>query len=169
MAVVTGAVQSTVVGYPFKIATGAKAAAADCVKFGEGGVIPFFVNIQNNATTVATNDSFRYAQMKATTTYDADDTSIVYDGGTANERTTGGYFARNGRTAEVIFVKADSGSTTTTGTLTVVRGCLGTAAAAMEDEDYLFCLNSLVLTGAATGTALIGYFALPEETKATFF
>ena len=161
--------QSEIVGYPFNIASGAVAAANDCIKFSEAGVIPFFFNIQNNTTLTATTGEYRFAEMKATTTYDTDDTSIVYDGGTASERTTGSYYARNGRTGEVIFVKTDSGSTTTTGTLAVVRGCLGTTAAAMADEDFLFCLNSLVSTGAATGTALVGYFALPELHKATFF
>lgn len=169
MAVVTITKQSEIVGYPFNIASGAVAAANDCIKFAEAGVIPFFVNIQNNATTVATSSPYRYAEVKATTTYDTDDTAIVYDGGTASERTDGSFYARNARTGEVVFVKSDSTPTGTGGTMTVVRGCLGTTAAAMADEDYLFCMNSLVSTGAATGTAIVGYFALPELHKATFF
>ena len=169
MAVVTITKQSEIVGYRFNIASGAVAAANDCIKFSEVGVIPFFFNVQNNTTLTATTGEYRFAECKATTTYAATDTSIVYDGGTANERTATNYYARNGRTGEVIFVKADSGTTTTTGTLTCIRGCLGTTAAAMADEDFLFCLNSLVSTSAATGTALVGYFALPELHKATFF
>jgi hypothetical protein len=173
MTVAAASIKSTIVGYPFKIATGAVAAQNDCVTFAETGIIPFFFNMQNNSTTTASSGGayvgWRYAEMKATTTYAATDTSIVYDGGTASERTTGSYYARNGRTGEVIFVKTDSGPTTTTGTLTVIRGCLGTTAAAMADEDFLFCLNSLVATGTATGTALVGYFSLPALTKAKVF
>ena len=68
-----------------------------------------------------------------------------------------------------MFVKSDSGYTTTEGTLTVVRGCLGTAAAAVLENDYLYCMNSMVFTGTATGTALVGYYELPELHKAVFF
>jgi len=173
MTVVTATEQSEIVGYPFKIASGAVAAQNDTLKFAETGVVPFFVNVQYNATGMATSGGqyveWKYAECKVTTTYDTDDTSIVYDGGTASQRTSGGYYARNSRTGEVIFVKADSGYTSTGGTLTAVRGCLGTTAAAMADEDFLYCMNSMVFTGTATGTALVGYYELPELNKATFF
>jgi len=175
MAVVTATEQSEIVGYPFKIASGTVAAQNDCLKFPEVGVIPFFVNIQYNKTGAATsggsNVEWKYAEVAVTASGACASTvtTINYDGGTANERTTGSYYARNSRTGECMFVKADSGSTTTTGDLTVVRGCLGTAAAAVLENDYLYCMNSMVMTGAATGTALVGYYELPELHKATFF
>lgn len=171
MTIVTPTIKSTVVGYPFKIAVGAKAAKDDVLTFGDPGVIPFNIMVENNATGVATNEyAYNYAEVKITTTYDTDDTSLVYDGGTANQRGNGGWFGRNRRTQEVIYVKADSGYTSTTGTLTVVRGALGTTAVAMADEDYISILNTLVLTGSATGNAYVTYVTMPDcEVKATFF
>jgi len=174
MTIVTATEESEIVGYPMKIATAAVAAQNDTVKFSEVGVIPFFVNIQYNATTNATSGGqfveWKYAEVCTTAAFaDVTTTAITYDGATANERTSGSYYVRNSRTGECMFVKADSGSTTTTGDLTVVRGCLGTAAAAVLENDYLYCMNSMVMTGAATGTALVGYYELPELHKAVFF
>lgn len=170
MTVVAVTKQSEIVGYPMSFATGNVAATGDCITFAESGVIPFFFTLQNNTTGDATcSAQWNYAKCVVTTTYDTAATSIVYDGGTANERLATNYYARNGRTGEVIFVKSDSGVTTTTGTLVVVRGCLGTTAAAMADSDNLYVQNSIVSTSALVGTAVIGYFALPELHKATFF
>lgn len=173
-AATTATKQSEIVGYPMCFATGTVAAQNDAVKFSEVGVIPFFVNMQKNTTTTATsggtNVEWRYAEVCASAANaDVASTAIAYDGGTAAERTSGSFYVRNSNSGEVMFVKADSGYTGTSGTLTVVRGCLGTTAAAVTNKDYLFCLNSLVFSGAAVGTALIGYFALPELHKATFF
>ena len=174
MTIVTATEESEIVGYPMKIATAAVAAQNDVVKFSEVGVIPFFVNVQYNKTAAATSGGqfveWKYAEVCTTAAFaDVTTTAITYDGATANERTSGSFYVRNSRSGEVMFVKSDSGYTTTEGTLTVVRGCLGTAAAAISNNDYLYCMNSLVFTGAATGTALIGYFELPELHKATFF
>ena len=174
MTIVTATEESEIVGYPMKIATAAVAAKNDTVKFSEVGVIPFFVNIQYNATGNATSSGqfveWKYAEVCTTAAFaDVTTTAITYDGATANERTSGSFYVRNSRSGEVMFVKSDSGYTTTEGTLTVVRGCLGTAAAAISNNGYLYVMNSLVMTGAATGTALIGYFELPELHKATFF
>lgn len=174
MTIVTATEESEIVGYPMKIATAAVAAQNDTVKFSEVGVIPFFVNVQYNKTAAATSGGqyveWKYAEVCTTAAFaDVTTTAITYDGATANERTSGSFYVRNSRSGEVMFVKSDSGYTTTEGTLTVVRGCLGTAAAAISNNDYLYCMNSLVMTGAATGTALIGYFELPELHKATFF
>lgn len=174
MTIVTATEESEIVGYPFKIASGAVAAQNDCLKFSETGVIPFFVNIQYNATGNATSSGqfveWKYAEVCTTAAFaDVTTTAITYDGATANERTSGGFYVRNSRSGEVMFVKSDSGYTTTEGTLTVVRGCLGTAAAAISNNDYLYVMNSMVMTGAATGTALVGYFELPELHKAKFF
>lgn len=175
MAVVTPTEQSEIVGYPLKIASGTVAAQNDSLCFAETGVIPFFVNVQYNKTGAATSGGqfveWKYAEVAVTASGACASTvtSINYDGGTASERTSGSYYVRNSRTGECMFVKADSGYTTTTGDLTVVRGCLGTAAAAVLENDYLYCMNTLVMTGAATGTALVAYIELPELHKATFF
>lgn len=175
-AATTATKQSEIVGYPMCFATGTVAAQNDAVKFAEVGIIPFFVNVQKNSTTTATSGGqfveYRYAEVVVDAAAGISDlaaTSIAYDGATANERTSGSYYVRNANSGEVMFVKTDSGSTGTSGTLTVVRGCLGTAPAAIANNDYLFVMNSLVFSGAAVGTAVIGYFALPELHKATFF
>ena len=174
MTIVTATEESEIVGYPMKIATAAVAAQNDTVKFSEVGVIPFFVNIQYNKTAAATSGGqyveWQYAEAVTDAAFaDVTATAITYDGGTANQKTSGSFYVRNSRSGEVMFVKSDSGYASTSGTLTVVRGCLGTTAAAISNNDYLYVLNSLVMTGAATGTALIGYFELPELHKATFF
>jgi hypothetical protein len=67
-----------------------------------------------------------------------------------------------------MYVRADSGYTTTTGTLTVDRGALGTTAAAISNNDYLFVMNALKLTGTATGLEQVAYLKYPEDPKATF-
>ena len=174
MTIATAVKESEIVGYPLCFATASVAAQNDTVKFSEVGVIPFFVNIQKNTTTTATSGGqyveWAYAEVCAdAANADVTSTAITYDGATANDRLSGGFYVRNSNSGEVMYVKSDSGYAGTSGTLTVVRGALGTTPAAIANNDYLFVLNSLHFTGAAVGTALIGYFALPELTKAKVF
>lgn len=172
MAIVTPTQTQTVVGYPFHLAKGAKAAQNDFLVFGSGvtGIIPLAAVTYSNATGGATNDSFGYAEVcvDASSGLAATITAIPYDGATANTRTSGGFFVKNGRSGEIMYVRADSGYTTTSGTLTVDRGALGTTAAAISNNDYLFVMNSLKLTGSATGTEQVAYLKYPEDPKATF-
>lgn len=168
---VTPTQTQTVVGYPFHLAKGAKAAQNDFLVFDSvTGVIPISTVTWANGTGGATSDTFGYAEMlvDASAGLAATITAIPYDGATASTRTLGGYFVKNGRSGEIMYVRADDGYTTTTGTLTVNRGALGTTAAAISNNDYLFILNALKLTGTATGTAQVVYLKYPEDPKATF-
>ena len=116
--------------------------------------------VANNATTNA-NEHITYGVAKVnngSTAYTATDTSIVFDGAVATRivpcyvRTSSG---------EILYVSADSGTTTTTGTLTVRRGALGTTASAtgLADNDPLYFLNQVYL--AETGVGLIQMLVLP--------
>jgi len=93
--------------------------------------------------------------------YDADDTSIVYNGATALQRTSGGYYVINDATGEIMEVITDSGYTTTAGTIVVRRGALGSTAAAITNDDALYVLNCLIFTSSNVGTHLFRYFPLP--------
>jgi hypothetical protein len=67
----------------------------------------------------------------------------------------------------MIYVVSDTGlKSATSGTLTVIRGCLGTTAAAIADNEYLHVMNSIVLTGATVGKELLFYMELPRIPKA---
>lgn len=169
---VTPTQTQTVVGYPFHLAKGAKAAQNDFLVFGSGvtGVIPLSAVTWTNGTGGATNDSFGYAEVvvDASGGLAATITAIPYNGAAASTRTSGGYFVKNGRSGEIMYVRADSGYTSTSGTLTVERGALGTTAAAIVNDDYLFVMNSLKLTGTATGLEQVVYLKYPEDPKATF-
>lgn len=172
MTIVTPTQTQTVVGYPFHLAKGAKAAQNDFLVFGSGvtGVIPLTAVTYSNASGGAATDTFGYAEVcvDASSGLAATVTAIPYNGATANARTAGGYFVKNGRSGEIMYVRSDSGYTSTSGTLTVNRGALGTPAAAISNDDYLFVMNSLKLTGTATGLEQVAYLKYPEDPKATF-
>ena len=57
--------------------------------------------------------------------------SVTYDGATADMRTSGGYYVYNDSTLEVMYVEVDDGYDSTTGTITVQRGALGSTAVNM--------------------------------------
>jgi hypothetical protein len=97
------------------------------------------------------------------TSYAATDTAIVYDGAAANTRSAGGFYILNATSGEIMYVSNDSGYTTTTGTMTVRRGCLGTAAAAIANNAELYILNSWVLGSATTGPTELVYIPLPAD------
>lgn len=111
----------------------------------------------------ATATSYASMIVNLTAGYDDDDTSIVYDNGTANQRTSGGYYVVNDATAEIMYVQVDSGYDGTSGTLTVKRGALGTTAASITDNDVLYILNTLIFTSANVGTHLFRYIPMPAD------
>jgi hypothetical protein len=76
----------------------------------------------------------------------------------------------NPNTGEMIYVVSDAMATTdVTGTLTIIRGCLGTTAAALTANEYLMVMNSIKLTGAVAGVAFVQYNELPRLPKASVF
>ena len=77
--------------------------------------------------------------------------SVTYEGATADMRTSGGYYVYNDSTLEVMYVEVDSGYDSTTGTLTVQRGALGSTAVAIGENDVLQVLNCIEITANAGG------------------
>lgn len=101
--------------------------------------------------------------------YDEDATSIVYDNGTANQRTAGGWYGIIDATGEIIHVQVDSGYAATEGTLTVKRGALGTTPAAITNNDVIYVLNTLIFTSANVGTHLFRYTPIPNDPRINFY
>jgi hypothetical protein len=168
---IVGATGKGVVGYPFKNVIAAKAAADDTLLFTDPGVIiDSIVSFSVGNTGAATSDTFGYNIVKVQGAHAGTaTTSIIYDNATANTRPVGSYYLFNANTGEMIWVIKDSGYTTTTGTLTVVRGVLGTTAVAIADNENLHIMNSIILRGATVGLELVSYKALPSLAKSNFF
>ena len=92
--------------------------------------------------------------------------SVTYDGATANMRTSGGYYVLNDTTKEVMWVEVDSGYDSTSGTLTVQRGALGSTAVAVGNNDVLHVLNCIVITNStAAGDFIAKFTPLPTDPK----
>ena len=94
--------------------------------------------------------------------------SFEYDGATASQRTAGAFYILNNATGEIMYVVSDSGYTTTTGTLVVKRGALGTTAAAVTDNDEFAVLNCIEIT-SAIGWALLEFRPLPSDYNVKMF
>lgn len=175
-AVVAGTTTATVVGYPLLFATAAKATKSDSVTFfDKPGIIPLDIMTITNAASgsSATAENWEYGLIRAAEpaagTFTAADTTIEYDTAIIGNRNTGDFYVRNTTSGEVMYCISDSGSTTTSGTMTVIRGCLGTTAAVIADNAYLQVMNCIQLNSANVGIETFVYVALPGEYKATFF
>jgi len=94
--------------------------------------------------------------------------SFIYDGATALQRTAGGFYIFNNSTGEMMYVVSDSGYTTTTGTLVVKRGALGTTAVNIGDNDEFAVLNCIEIT-SAIGWALFEFRPLPSDPSVNMF
>jgi hypothetical protein len=181
-AAMTAATGGTIVGYPLKFATGYLATAADAIVFhNDPGVIPVAIFHMTNATDCATLHGFNYTTIRV----NGANSSTVTTACTYNEgpvgitRPSSGYYVENNNSREIMYVVSD---TTTdggeTGVMTVVRGCLGTTAAAIANDDYLGVLNMVRPSGTAAGAdhvvsiagyKRIVYFAYPREFKANLY
>jgi hypothetical protein len=102
----------------------------------------------------------QYGKALSTAVYaDVTTTQVVVDGAAADATNTRSvpFYAKctNGEIVEVI---GDSAPEAVTATWTLRRGCLGTTAAAIADNDYFVILNQLVFSstrfGDATGVVL---------------
>jgi len=103
------------------------------------------------------------------TAYSATDTSIVYNEASPGSMTrkTGGFFVMASTGSEIMWVANDSGYAADTGTLTVIRGCLGTtaAAASVADDVVLNVLNVIVSGTDIDGRGFMRGIALPSDPK----
>ena len=174
MTIVNGTTAATIAGYPIKTCVAAKAAQNDTVLLPAPGGIPISVMVVNNGSAASAEEygwklNTVCAAEPSAGTFTATDTAIEYDGATASTRPSGGYFVMNATTGEVMFVSADSGYDGTSGTLTVIRGCLGTTASTIANNEYLAILGSLYLPINLAGKAVIVYLELPQDPKSDFF
>lgn len=172
MTIVTGTTGGTVVGYPFHGIIAAKAAQNDIVTvFDQKGIVPREVMVLANAASLSsgTPDWWEYTVIRDNGGHTSATTTVAYDTGVAGERTSGEYYIYAPASGEILYVKADSGYAGTSGNLTVVRGCLGTTAADIANDDYLIVMNAIKLKGPMTGKIMMLYESLPEDPKANLF
>ena len=115
-----------------------------------------------NTITVAANvaETFTYGAMTVNnsgTAYSATSTTIVV--GTAVGTRKVPYYVKTG-SGEIMEVTADSAPTTTAGSLTVVRGVLGTTASAtgLAHTNVLAVLNQIILGSSTVGVTDIRAF-----------
>jgi hypothetical protein len=156
-----------------KICNVTKTAQLDGVYFkNSAGVIPLQAIITSNATSGATtNGVISYNSLlvnNGSTAYTATSTQIVVDSWSGTTRSSGNYYVFHPATGEFMYVVKDSAPTAGGGTLSVIRGCLGTTASTMANDTYLIVMNSLILPAAGAGAAFIFYMDMPEDPKATF-
>lgn len=140
----------------------------DWVVLPESGVIDFGGVVYTGAV-----ETFLYTTVtvnNASTAYTATTTTIAYDGATALQRPSGNYYLLT-TGGEIIYVISDDGYDSTSGNLTVRRGCLGTTASAtgVANNNVCYVMNSLVLGSATTGSVLLSYKALPVDPGVNFF
>ncbi len=154
------------VAYPWKLATFTKVTQSDWTILDCAGTLDFSTRLVTGAV-----ETPLYAKVDAVhaSAYTAAETAIVYDGATASQRTAGGFYIRNGTGGEIMYVSTDSAPTGTGGTFTVRRGCLGTTAAVITNDDVLYILNVIVFGSVTTGPALITYLPLPDDPATQIF
>jgi len=171
-ALVSTTAAATVVAPIVKTAVFTKAAQNDAVMFtDEAGVLPLEVRVVTNAASGSNNsaETWGYGTIVANGTHAAAATTIAYDGAVSDERLSGGYFVMNPYTGEIMYVQQDSGYNSTSGNLTVTRGALGTTAAQITDNHYLFVMNVLTLNGSTTGKIMMTYLSLGRDPKGEWF
>jgi|WetSurMetagenome_2_1015567.scaffolds.fasta_scaffold00223_3 hypothetical protein len=169
MAIVDATETGAFVGYPIKITTAAKATQGDTILFtGCAGVVPVAMMTGSNADMGMVSDAFKYNILRAAAAYaTVTTTTIDYDTAVASSKITGGYYLYNATSGEIMYVVSDTAvKAATSGTLTVIRGALGTTPAAIADNEYLHVMNSVVLTSATQGKELMFYMELPRLVKA---
>jgi hypothetical protein len=173
MTIVTATEKTRMIDLPLVTATAAFAAQNDTVILpSKGAIISCIYTSKNTADSSQHQYGWKFNTITvalSADTYDATSQSIVYDGATASTRPNGKYYVQNTSTGEIMYVEADSGYTSTGGTITVRRGCLGTTAAKPSNDQVLDILNSFILTVNAAGIANIVYYELPDDPRAKVF
>jgi hypothetical protein len=151
-----------------------KAAQADYFSFTNyAGVIPLNATTFTVANDTASdvNDTISYGSGKinnAGTAYSATSTSLVLDSVVATRIPPYYVLTISG---EIMYCTADSAPTTTAGTITVRRGCLGTTASAtgVAQNDPIYILNQVVMDSASVGKEIIMFYPLPNEPGVKLF
>lgn len=145
--------------YGYKVATIAKVTQADWTILPEAGIYLLASHLSTWAPETITFNTVTAGDAVASTTA----TSIGYDTATAGTRTSGGYYVLNANTGEIMYVIADDGSASTSGTLTVQRGALGTTAVNVGASDVFYILNSVILGSTTVGKTVLVYTPMPDD------
>ena len=127
-----------------------------------GGILEVASSTNNTAPGAVT---WEYGVALSTAAYAAvTTTSIVVDGAGAHATITRQlpFFAKC-KSGEIIEVIADSAPEAATATWTIRRGCLGTTATAIADNDYFEIMNQIVMASTPVGTVTGILFTLPDD------
>jgi hypothetical protein len=152
----------------------AKATKADAVTFPEeAGIVPLNLLIHTTGAsgiTSSASEGWSYCTVCVSEgVAGVTDTSIAYaTAAPGGERRESGYYVRTPN-GEIMYVLNDSGYSSTSGTLTVKRGALGTTPASIVHSTYLEVLCSLHLYGEGTGNEWIVYLPMPKDPAANFW
>lgn len=167
MSVVNATIQATIAGFTMRFATANVAAQNDYITFSsEKGVMPFNIMVLGNATSSGTVfGTVCYMPLRANGANSKTNTTATYNEAPVGVTTysTGSYILVS-TTGEIMYCTTDSQSGET-GTMTVVRGALGTTAGAYGDDAYLFLLNSFKVDALPAGVRYIAYFPYPSDPK----
>ena len=133
------------------------------------GAIPLnattFTSVNDTASCV--NDTITYGPMKVNGTIAATVTTLVVDSCVGTRLLP--YYLMSSTSGEIMYVTADSTPTTTSSSLTIRRGVLGTTAATLTDNDPLYVLNQLVMDSSSVGAEMIMIYPLPSDPGAKMF
>lgn len=128
------------------------------------------------AITSSTNNSApdvgtcQYGSALSTAIYAATATSIAVDGANAdNTNYRQAPFYVKCKNGEIMEVTADSTPKAATSTWTVRRGCLGTTAAAVADNDYFDICNQIVVASTRVGFVTGLAFPMSEDPGAPVY
>jgi len=111
----------------------------------------------------------QYGVALSTAIYAATATSVAVDGAGADATyTRQAPFYAKCKNGEIIEVIADSTPAAAT-TWTIRRGCLGTTAAAIADNDYFDILNQLVVSSTRVGFVTGLVFPMSEDPGAAVY
>jgi hypothetical protein len=174
-ALASAVASATIISPIFHTTWFAKTTAADAVTFPDAGVIPIaFQCLTTGAsgyTLSATPMAWSYCTLAVSEGIaGVTDTTIPYaTAAPGAERKAAGYFIRNPRTGEIMYVEADSGYSSTSGTLTVKRGALGTTPATIVHSQYLEVMCSLHLPGPETGQVWMVYMPMGSDPGANLW
>jgi hypothetical protein len=168
MAVVVATEKGEWVGHVLKFATANVAAQNDYISFSnEAGIIPINIMVLGNATSGATMfGTVNYLTLRANGANSAANTTATYNEAPVSvTRYSTGTYILVGETGEIMYSTTDSQSGET-GTMTVIRGCLGTTAAAYSNDAYLFMMNSFKVDSLPAGVRWFTFIPYPRDFKA---
>jgi hypothetical protein len=142
-----------------------KAATADWTIFGD---YPGVIDCRGTLYTGADEGSLTYGTMTGPTSFTATATSLAITSGVTTRVPP--YYIEDGLTGEIMMVISETAAGSSSSTLTVKRGCLGTTAAANSGaNDTLYILNCVIWGAATTGLVTGHFLPMPEQPDVGLF